>query len=354
MDKAPSLELGDRALPYANMARRCSIILKTNVLRILLDSDSYVSGQKMCSDFGVTRSAVWKAIESLRGEGFSIESRTNQGYKLKSIPDVLTEETIRPYVSVDKLGREIICLNNVDSTNNYLKKLAAEGAPEGIVVIADCQVSGRGRIGRSFWSPPGKGVYLSVLLRPKFEPSQLIGITSMTAIAICEAIEAASGIEAGIKWVNDIIAGEKKICGILTEMSIESESGQVQYMVVGMGVNVHHSREDFPDEVLGKATSLAMLGADGVSRPRLAAEMINSMNNIFDTLPNPGEKLWEKYRQRSVTIGRQVKIIKGDTERDAFAEDIKAGGELIVRYPDGTRSTLTHGEVSVRGKYGYV
>lgn len=267
--------------------------------------------------------------------------------------DILPE-TISPHISAGKLGKRIICLESVSSTNDYLKTLAAEGAIEGTVVVANHQTAGRGRMGRSFVSPPGKGIYLSVLLRPEYAPNEIIGLTSMAAVAICEAIEAVSSIKTGIKWVNDIVAEEKKICGILTEMSLTGESGQVQYIVIGAGVNVLQSNEDFPDEVLRKATSLLMLGSENVSRPLLAAEIVNSLDCIYKSLPEPKEGFWEKYRSRSITIGRKVKVLRGGGEIDGFAEDIDSDGGLIVRYHDGKRETLGFGEVSVRGKDGYV
>lgn len=333
---------------------------QTEILKTLMGENGYVSGQDMCSTLGVSRTSVWKAIENLREMGFDIESRTNMGYRLKTMPDLLLPETICPHIRAKRLGKKIICLETVDSTNNYLKTLAADGAEEGTVVIADHQSTGRGRMGRSFLSPPGKGVYLSVLLRPDYSPKEIVSLTSMAAVAICEAIETVSDVETGIKWVNDIIAGEKKVAGILTEMSIVGESGQIEYAIIGVGVNVHEKRDDFPDEVLYKATSLSMLGAENVARFHLAAEMINSLDCMYESLlssktnPETNYDFWEKYRSRSTTIGRNVKIIRGERELDALAEDIDTDGGLIVRYPDGNRETLGFGEISVRGKYGYV
>lgn len=329
-------------------------MVRSEILRMLLDGEDFISGQNICSNLGVSRTAVWKAIESLRSEGFEIESKTNQGYRLTNVPDMLIPDTILPHISTKKLCKEIICLDKVESTNTYLKTLAAQGADEGTVVIADCQTAGRGRMGRSFLSPSGKGIYLSILMRPDFPPSKLLALTSIAAVAICEALEEVADIKTGIKWVNDIIAGEKKVCGILTEMSVLSESGQIDYVVVGAGVNVHQVRDDFPDEVLQKATSLAMLGHEGISRPKLAAAIINSLDRMYDRLPDPGEKFWENYRERSITVGRQIKVLKGENEVDAFAQDVIDGGNLLVRYPDGKRETLGYGEVSIRGKYGYV
>lgn len=329
-------------------------MLKNEVLKKLIAEDGYISGQEISSCLGVSRTSVWKSIEALRKDGFIIDSRTHMGYCLKNSSDILLPATIRPYVQAQRLGREIFCVEKVDSTNNYLKNLAASGAKDGTVVISDSQTGGRGRFGRAFSSPPGKGVYLSVLLRPPYSPGELEGLTCYTAVAICEAIEAASGISPAIKWVNDIIFDGKKICGILTEMALESESGQIQYIVIGAGVNVLNTPEDFPDEVAGKAASLAMLGSPGTSRPRLAAEMINSLDRMYNTLPNPGEAFWEKYRERSVTLGHNIRIVSGQNTREAFAQDIDPTGGLIVRYPDGSRETLSYGEISVRGVDGYI
>lgn len=328
-------------------------MIKNEVLQTLIDSDDYVSGQTICDSLGVSRTAVWKAIESLREEGFNILSKTNQGYKLVDTPNILIEELILPYLKTQKLGRKIICLETVDSTNNYLKSLASEGALEGTVVISEEQTSGKGRLGRAFESPKGKGLYMSVLLRPDFHPSQLASLTSVIAMAVSKAIEKISGIETKIKWVNDIIAHEKKICGILTEMSVIGENSEVDYVVVGMGVNVSQNIDDFSDEILPKASSLSLLGSN-VSRANLAAEMLNTLDEYLRLIPSPGKEFWDEYRERSITLGRQIKVKTRDELKDAFAQDIDENGALIIRFPDGTHDTISYGEVSIRGKYGYV
>lgn len=329
-------------------------MLKDEILKKLIDIDGYISGQDISQALGVSRTSVWKSIESLRSAGFTIDSKTNLGYCLRNLPDMLIPETITPHIKTTKLGSEIICLDCVDSTNNHLKNLASSGAKEGTVVISNSQSGGRGRLGRSFISPPGKGIYLSVLLRPPYSPAQLTSLTCFAAVAVCEAIEAVSDVKPGIKWVNDILVGDRKICGILTEMSMESESGQIQYIVIGVGVNVLQNADDFPGDVSYKASSLSMLGCPGVSRSKLAAEMINALDRMYDSLPNPDEKLWQKYREKSMTIGRDIRVISSRGTRDAFAEDIDPDGGLIVRYTDGSRETLSYGEISVRGRNGYV
>lgn len=329
-------------------------MLKDEILKKLIDIDGYISGQDISQALGVSRTAVWKSIEALRGAGFTIDSKTNLGYCLRNLPDILIPETISPHIKAKKLGSEIICLDCVDSTNNYLKNLAASGAKEGTVVISDSQSGGRGRLGRSFISPPGKGIYLSVLLRPPYSPSELTSLTCFAAVAVCEAIEAVSDLNPGIKWVNDIVVGNRKICGILTEMSMESESGRIQYIVIGAGVNVLQNANDFPEDVSEKASSLSMLGCPDVSRSKLSAEMINALDRIYDSLPNPDEKLWQKYREKSMTIGQDIRVIGSGNTRNAFAEGIDPDGGLIVRYTDGSRETLSYGEVSVRGQNSYV
>jgi len=235
----------------------------------------------------------------------------------------------------------------------YLKRQAVEGARHGAVAVADCQSAGRGRQGRSFISPPGRGVYLSVLLRPHLLPDKLIGATGMAAVAICNAVERAAGIRPCIKWTNDLVLHGKKICGILTEMSVEGETGMAQYLVIGAGVNVSQTPEDFGPQVSSIATSLVREGYP-VSRPRLAASMIEELYTLSRDLGGDITPWVNQYRRGCVTLGRDVRLLWTDTGERAHALDIDDRFGLVVRHEDGSVSTVRTGEVSVRGLYGYI
>ncbi len=205
---------------------------------------------------------------------------------------------------------------------------------------------------RSFQSPPGKGVYLSILLRPSLPPASLMGVTAMAAVAVCNAVERTAGVRPGIKWTNDLILGGKKLCGILTELSVESESSQTQYLVIGAGVNVLHTPEDFGPEVAGIATSLAQEGHMTV-RAALAAAMIEEFMKLSSALGGETGKWTAAYRQDCVTLGKPVQLLWADGQTQAQALDIDDQFGLIVRLPDGRETTVRTGEVSVRGLYGY-
>jgi len=322
--------------------------MRNEILDMLREAPAGISGQEMSRRLNVSRTAVWKGVEALRQEGYEIASATNRGYRLISCPDVLTEAAIRPYISARRLGENLICLDAVDSTNTHLKDLAARGAPDGTVVVTDTQTGGRGRLNRGFLSPPGEGVYLSALLRPDIEAADVTAITAMAAVAVCEAIAAVSAIRPGIKWVNDIVCDDKKLCGILTELSVEFEMGRVQSIVIGAGINV--KQQDFPEELRDRAASLWTLGDQAVRRSELAGALISSFDRVYSALGGGEEVYMERYRALSATVGRDIRVIIGGRERDAVALAIEDGGGLMVRYPDGQMETLRYGEVSVRRK----
>ena len=245
---------------------------KERILSILKqNAGQFCSGEQISRELGISRAAVSKAVAGLRKEGYLITSVTNRGYCLENGPDKLTEGTIRPWLRGGRLGSRLIVLEQVDSTNNYLKRLALEGAPEGTVAVADAQSAGRGRLGRSFQSPPGTGIYLSILLRPPVAPERAVNLTACTAVAVCDAIEFAVGVRPQIKWTNDVLMDRRKICGILTEMSVEGETGALQSIVVGIGVNCNQGMEDFPEEIRHVAGSVAMAAGGPCDRGRMTA-----------------------------------------------------------------------------------
>jgi len=324
---------------------------KDKVYELLRASpETFHSGEELSRRLGVSRAAVWKAIDSLRRDGYVIEARNGLGYRLTSSPDALVEREIRRRLSVP--CPDLRCLEEIDSTNSYLKREALAGAPHGTVAIANGQTAGRGRLTRTFQSPPGKGVYLSILLRPHLPPSELLGLTGMTAVAVCNAVERTAGVRPGIKWTNDLVLNGRKICGILTEMALETESGSTQYVVIGVGVNVSHTPEDFGPEVSQMAASLAQEGHP-VSRPALAAAMIEELFKLSDALGGDMTDWVDAYRRDCVNIGKPVRLMWTDRQARGQALDIDSQFGLVVRMEDGSVTTVRTGEVSVRGLYGY-
>ncbi len=312
--------------------------------------EAYFSGEEISRRLGVSRAAVWKAIDSLRRDGYTIEARTGSGYRLTAAPDALVEREIRRHLTVS--CPDLRCLDEIDSTNSYLKREALAGAPHGTVAVANCQSAGRGRMTRSFQSPPGKGVYLSVLLRPQLPPGELMGVTGMAAVAVCRAVERAAGVRPKIKWTNDLVLNGRKLCGILTELALEGETQMTQSLVIGAGVNASHTAEDFGPQVAEMATSLVQKGY-AVSRPALAAAMVEEFYRLSESLGGDIREWVDAYRRDCVTLGRRVRLLWAERQTEADALDIDGEFGLVVRLPDGRETTVRTGEVSVRGLYGY-
>lgn len=327
------------------------IMTKEKVLQILKQNIDYVSGEEISGKLNISRAAVNSAVKALRNEGYEIASVTNRGYKLNGSPDILSWGSVCANLTGDR-GERVLVLSETESTNTWLKNEEA-GLPDGFVVIADSQTKGRGRMGRSFSSPKGKGVYLSILLRPSCLPSDAANLTAWTAVAICDAVEKVSGARPQIKWINDPVMNGKKISGILTEMSIEGESGRIQYVVIGIGVNANNESDDFPDDIKDVATSIYVQTGNKVDRGLLAAEMIKALDKMYDSWPNEKEKYLSAYRKDCITTGKDVKLIRNGEERKAFAKEIDDDFALVVRLPDGREETVFTGEASVRGMYGY-
>ncbi|MBR2894963.1 MAG: biotin--[Oscillospiraceae bacterium] len=262
--------------------------------------------------------------------------------------EVLTEEQIRQFLAVD--CPRLDCLNEIDSTNSYLKREALHGAPHGMVAVANRQSAGRGRKGRSFQSPPGKGLYLSVLLRPELPGEALMSATGMAAVAVSRAIERISGAKTGIKWTNDLILGGRKLCGILAETVL---IGDTIALILGIGINVHHRKEDFDDEIAEMATSLDVEGFP-VERSVLAAAVIEEVYRLTNVLGGDIGDYVNEYRNRCVTLGREARLLWTEEQEHVFALDVDEQFGLIVQRKNGTLFTVRTGEVSVRGLYGYI
>ena len=323
---------------------------KDEVYSILKNAHGYVSGEKISSQLGVSRAAVNVAVKALRKEGYEIASVTNRGYCLISSPDGLTVGAVMSYLGPERM-QTVQVLQTTDSTNRRVQELAMNGAPDGMIVVANEQTAGRGRLGRTFHSPKDTGIYFSVLLRPTCEPSEIVQITTWTAVAIARAVERTTGMRPDIKWVNDLMMGGRKICGILTEMSVESETGTIQYVVAGIGVNVNQEISDYPEELRGIAGSIAMAVGHPVRRARLTACMIEEMDNLRRDWPSGRADYLRAYREMCISTGREVLVTDarhtGEFAKHGFCEAVNDDFSLRIRYDDGSYENVSSGEVSV-------
>lgn len=306
----------------------------------------FLSGEQIAESLSVSRAAVWKSVKGLQAAGYPIEAIRNRGYCLSEKTDILSFQGIRKYLDPICEGLKLQILPCVDSTNTLAREKAAAGAPDGWVIIANGQTGGRGRRGRSFYSPPDTGLYMSLILRPdQYSPGQAVKLTAMAAVAACEAIETLSGQKAMIKWVNDIYLGGRKVCGILTEASFGLEDGFLEYAVLGIGINVSPPEGGFPKEVERIAGPVfEKRQSDG--KNRLAAEFLNRFMACYK---EPGRLKWaEEYRRRSMVLGRRIGVLLTDGEREATVLDIDSACRLVVRYEDGSTDCLSSGEISIR------
>lgn len=325
------------------------------VLELLKAAEGeYCSGAALSQKLGLSRTAIWKAVTRLKEEGYVIDSVPNRGYRLEQSPDRISQGELAGALAGCVVGSNLICLDSVDSTNNYAKRLANEGAPHGTVILAETQSGGRGRMGNDFSSPAGKGLYLTAILRPELEPMEAVNLTAWTAVAVCDGVEQAVGVRPGIKWTNDIILENRKLCGILTEMGLEAESGRLQFVVVGVGLNVSQTEEDFGEELALKAISLKQAGHSQVRRADLAAAIIRGLDKLAREFPREKQAYLHRYRQDCLTVGHQVRLIQKGETQVAFAKEIDDQFALVVCQPDGTERTITSGDVSVRGLLGYI
>ena len=314
------------------------------VLQALQESASPLSGEQLARQLGISRSAVWKAVRALQKDGCRVEASTRTGYRLAEAPDILSEAEIRRWLTCADIGTRIELHAELDSTNIRAKQLAAQGAPHGTLVAADSQTAGRGRFSRRFYSPPRTGIYVSFILRPALPAERAVMITSLAAVAAARAIETLADVDVGIKWVNDLYIRGRKCCGILCEASMDFESGGLEYVVVGIGINVGRMR--FPDELASIATSVENECGVPVSRGRLIAEIANQISALYADLPSGA--FMDESRRRSVVIGREVTVLGGAEPYTAKAVDIDDQGRLIVELPGGQTQILNSGEISIR------
>lgn len=320
---------------------------KYKILSILINEKDYISGEIISEKIGISRAAVNSAIKNLRSEGYEINSVTNRGYRLAAHPNQLNEGEIGAFLP-DKRMQSVLCLESVDSTNNYLRNMAYDSAPQGQVVISNHQTAGKGRHGRRFESPSQTGIYFSYLLRPNTKPENTVEITAWTAVAVCRAMEEVTGFAPDIKWINDLEIGGKKLCGILTELAVEAETREVQFIIVGIGINVNEENKDFPEEIADVATSMKIETGKEVSRGELAAAIIRHMDELMTKWPMTHEEYYEEYCRRCSTPGHMIQVITGTTEEQAYAKSVDSSFGLVVEYPDGSEKVLNSGEVSTK------
>lgn len=318
---------------------------KEQVLARLIAADKqFVSGEALAQEIGISRNSICKIIHRLRDEGCTIEAVSNRGYRLISLTDRLREAEIRNALHTRSLGQNLLLYPQLSSTNLIARALAEEGAPAGTVVAAEMQTAGRGRLGRSFDSPVGSGLYMSVILRPENWRGDVGMITSCAAVAVACAIERHYPVPVQIKWVNDLYVHGKKVCGILTEASTALESGEIRSVILGIGVNT--ARRTFPPELHAVATSLEeAAGGLSVSRGLLMADILNELEPALIRM-DTGAFL-EESRRRSALLGRVVQVTENGKVYSALALYIDKNGYLTVRTPDGQYRTLRSGEVSV-------
>lgn len=316
--------------------------LKLEILRLLEENrDRDLSGEWLATQFGVSRNAVWKAIKALGAEGYRIEAGKNRGYRLSPENDMLSAVGIAGAIRHPIKGMAVYLHREIDSTNNEAKRLIADGKGGMALIVAEGQTAGRGRQGKSFYSPEKTGIYMTLSFPSRLALQDAVLVTGAAAVAVWRAIHTLTGIETKIKWVNDLYLGEKKICGILTEAISDLETGLVQHIIIGIGIN--YSTQDFPSELCDIATSLSPAG---VGRNRMIAAIVDE---LLDVLSNPrDEGHLALYREHSMVIGREIVYTQNGIEQSARAVDIDETGGLVVELSSGKKETLHSGEISLR------
>ncbi len=325
--------------------------MKEKILCLLKEAEGYISGEYMSQMLGVSRTAIWKTIKNIKLEGYVIESVTKKGYRLIKSPDTITPEEIQYHLATKTIGSKLMFFESVGSTNEEIKKLALQGENEGLVVIANQQVKGKGRRGRHWVSEPNTGIWLSLLLRPPINPNHASRITLVAGLAVCRAIRESTGQEVYIKWPNDIILNGKKICGILTEMS--SELDYINYVVVGIGINVNI--KTFPEEISNIATSLCIESKRLYKRADIVKGLLQHFEELYESyLETLDLSLFiDDYNQYCINVGREVKVINSEQTLVGQALNVTDTGELVIE-TNGQKEIIHAGEVSVRGIHGYV
>lgn len=326
--------------------------MKARILTLLREGNDYISGQELCNNFGVSRTAVWKAVNQLKEEGYVIEAVKNKGYKLLNQPDILSEKEISGRLATEYMGRTLFCFQKTGSTNTEAKRLLEEGGENGLLVIAGTQTSGKGRKGRGWDSPEGTSIYMTIGLKPEFEPQKASMLTLLMAMAVVKGIKKSTGITTAIKWPNDIVLNNKKICGILTELTMERD--YISSVVIGAGINANN--EEFPESIQAMATSLFLENGKKVLRAQITADIVKEFEDYYEQFSNELSLafLVDEYNSYLVNKNAKVRVLDPKNQFEGIAKGINERGELLVEREDGQVIEVYAGEVSVRGIYGYV
>lgn len=317
-----------------------------DVLELLENSDGPISGEEMAEKLGISRNSVWKAVGKLKEAGYEIQAGTNRGYRLVSSGNVLTPQGVRRLLTGSAKGCAIDVRDSVTSTNTVLKAIAEQGGAEGMALIAQQQTQGKGRLGRTFLSPKGTGLYISILLRPKFSAEESLCVTTAAAVAVAEAIDSVTGKHAMIKWVNDVYMKGRKVCGILTEASVDFENSGLNYAIVGIGVNVQEPPGGFAPEIRDVAGALYKEEVPAGVRTQLAAEILNRFFGFYDHLTQ--RTFMNAYRERSLLTGMEVTFAQGDTVKEGLVLGVDDEARLQVHLPNGEEKLFSAGEVNIK------
>ena len=320
--------------------------IKQTLLNTLAEADGgYISGAAIAEKLGVSRNAVWKTVKALEADGFVIESVTSKGYRLSADSNRISADLIAPLLTTKEIGRNMQVFSEIGSTNTAAKKLASERVPDGTVIIADKQTEGRGRMGRSFESPSGTGIYMSLVLYPKFGLECAPLITSAAACAVAEAIDEVCGCDVSIKWVNDLYINGRKICGILTEASLGLEMKSLDHAVIGIGVNVRSVRNVFGEELGNIATSIEDETGVKADRNVLCGAMLNKLEHYLGMVES--REFLNEYRRRELLTGNTITANVGGNTLTGMAMGIDDNANLIIKLPDGKLKKLSSGEASL-------
>ena len=326
--------------------------MKEEILKMLRETDGYISGQELCNKFGVSRTAIWKVMKQLKEAGYNIEAQQNKGYHIVSAPDVMDAAELKSIWKPKWVGCEILYFDSIDSTNTKAQELAEKGYPSGTLVVADKQIAGKGRRGRNWESPSGCGIFMTLMLKPDINPNNASMLTLVSALAVAKALADITGKDAKIKWPNDIVIDGRKVCGILTEMSAQFD--YINNIVIGIGINVNNS--SFSEEISATASSLRLLsGGKKYRRAEIIEKIMEYFEKYYSIFLETEDlsALVNEYDAMLVNMKRQVKVLDPKEPFEGTAMGITKTGELIVDTWE-SRKLVSSGEVSVRGIYGYV
>lgn len=325
--------------------------MKKKVLEILLNNNDYISGESISNSLGVSRTSIWKHIKKLKDEGYNINSISNKGYKLIDSPHNLYKEEINKYLNTSFMGTEYLYFHSIDSTNLFCKS-NYKTLSSGTVISCEEQTCGKGRLDRVWHSPVNKGLYFSILLKPDLELKDAPKLSIVISTAICNVLRSYD-LDAYIKWPNDIILNSKKICGILSE--IVGDMYSINALIIGIGINVNHTKEDFTDDISSKASSLYLESNVKYNRAKMLGDIINLIEKYYINFVSGNfQDIYIEYKNYSLLIGKEVYLIKSNSRIKVLVKDINPDGSIKVLYCNGTEENLLAGEFSVRGLEGYI